>query len=307
MSILDVVTQLGGVVHQGRLLPFGYTASDARRAVRGGMLLRPRQGWVATPDAADADVSAVRVGGSLTCLSVLRSAGIWCIDDGLLHVRVGVHTTHLASPHSRTEPLGDPAANGVSLHRAAATAGPRPPRARDDVEWALMHMVACQPRDHAVAAFDSALNQKLTTRRRLSLLADQLSQKHRDVLALADSSAQSGLETKARLRLRARHIPYRTQVYIPPAGAVDLLIGDRLVIELDGREWHTSDEAFFEDRRRDFEFHEQGRMVRRFTYAQVMFEWGRIEAMIRGTVKRGEHRWSRRQLAAGLGRPGAGA
>lgn len=164
-----------------------------------------------------------------------------------------------------------------------------------------MQMVLCQERDHAVAAFDSSLRQRLTNPYRLAAYAERLTQKHRDVVALADARSHSGLETKARLRLRALGIPYRTQVRVRGVGAVDLVVGDRLVIELDGREWHSSEAAFAEDRRRDFILHERGCLVLRFTYAQVIYEWARVEALIRGLVARGEHRWSTRQLRAGLG------
>jgi len=52
---------------------------------------------------------------------------------------------------------------------------------------------------------------------------------------LVDPGCGSGLETLARLHLRRRHIRVRSQVHIPPVGWVDLLIGGRLVLELDSR------------------------------------------------------------------------
>lgn len=42
-----------------------------------------------------------------------------------------------------------------------------------------------------------------------------------------------------RLRLRRRKVELRTQVTIADVGRVDLLVGERLVIEVDSKEHHT--------------------------------------------------------------------
>ncbi len=66
------------------------------------------------------------------------------------------------------------------------------------------------------------------------------------------AGSESGTESKVRLLLRTRRIGHRPQVYIARVGYVDLLVGDRLVVEIDGAAYHTGPE-FEEDRRRDFE------------------------------------------------------
>lgn len=302
MHLERTLAELGGVAHLSRLAAAGWDAAAVRNGVRGGRLRRIRRGWVALPTAPAEVVSAVRVGGALSCLSLLRARGVWCIDDRLLHVRANRHTAHLASPTDRGAPL-DAMAHRVRVHRSLTRSNSGEFVALDSVEDALMQLVICQPRDVAVAAFDSALALRVTDRTRLRMLAEGLTQKHREVLALADAGSASGLETKARLRLRALGIPYRTQVLLPPAGRVDLLIGDRLVIELDGKKWHSSEAASENDRGRDLALVEQGHIVWRFSYQQVMFEWERIEAAVRAVVARGEHRWSARQLRDGCGSP----
>ncbi|WP_147305809.1 type IV toxin-antitoxin system AbiEi family antitoxin domain-containing protein [Subtercola boreus] len=302
MELEERMTRLGGVAHTSQLETLGVTPAGVRHAVRAGTLIRLRRGWVHTLDAPRDVIRAVRVGGTLTSLSALEPLGVWCATDGLLHVRVGRHAGHLSSPDDRAEPLGEPSAHGVCLHRSR-TGSCAPVVARDSLEEALMQMVDCQERNHAVAAFDSALKKRLTNRYRLGIHASRLTHEHREVLALSSASSHSGLETTARLRLRALGITYRTQVQVRGVGAVDLVVGDRLVIELDGREWHSTEAAFAEDRRRDFLLHEYGCSVLRFTYAQVIFEWPRVEALIRAIVARKEHRWSARQLRAGLGLP----
>ncbi|MCU1482436.1 MAG: hypothetical protein JWQ19_3222 [Subtercola sp.] len=173
--------------------------------------------------------------------------------------------------------------------------------ASDPIDLALMHGVACQSRNDAIVAVDSAVNAGLTSIARLATLAQSLSTKHREVVRLADGSAQSGLETMARLRLHALGIPYRAQAAIAGAGHVDLLVGERLVVEVDGKRWHSGVEAFVEDRRRDLELHERGYSVLRFSYTQVMYQWSRVETLIRAMVGRHEHLWSARHRRAGLG------
>ena len=297
MRIEEYVQSVGGIAEYSQLRASGFTVASAQYAVRSGRLHRVRRGWVATKDAPATSVAAVRVGGSLSCISVLRQRGVWCIDDALLHVRVGRHASHLASPESRSVALGIPHENGVVVHRTVSAY--RAPRHihTDSVDVALMHAIDCQPRDYAVALCDSALNLKLITPNELQRVASAVGARHSSAVALCDQGAQSGLETKARLRMRALQIPYRTQAPIEGVGHVDVLIGDRLVLELDGREWHSSPEAFAEDRRRDLILHERGYFVVRLTYAQTMFEWHRVEAMIRRLVARRKHRWPRTRFA----------
>ncbi|WP_374947145.1 endonuclease domain-containing protein [Agreia sp.] len=123
---------------------------------------------------------------------------------------------------------------------------------------------------------------------------ESLPTKYGPYLELVDPSAQSGLETKARLRLRSLNIPYRAQVAIDRVGRVDLVIGDRFVVELDSKTWHTSFAAYTEDRRRDLALVERGYVVLRVTYDQVMNQWPAVERAVRAVVRRGEHRWAAR-------------
>lgn len=305
MNIEQAIDRLGGAAHVSALAELGVTPPEVRAAVRSGRLVRIRKSWVALAgDESDA-VQAVRVGGILTCLSLLRARSVWCAEDGQLHVRADRNTSHFASPQSRETPL-DRVEHHVAIHRTlgglaeepncGASPGRVTPRACDTIEVALMQMIACQPRDHAVAALDSALAKKLVSRQRLQTLADQLAARHRKVVALSDARSESGLETKARLRLRALGIPFRSQVPIRGVGRVDLLVGDRIVVELDGKKWHTSEVAFRRDRDRNLVLHEACYLPMRYSYAQVIFEWERIEAVIRGHVRRREHLWSGRQL-----------
>jgi very-short-patch-repair endonuclease len=302
MDIEFAVFTFGGVANFAQLRSFGIDSAAARDAISLGLLHRVRRGWVALPSADTDTVRAVRVGGHLSCVSVLRAHDVWCRDDGLLHVRVSRYANHLASPRDRRVSLSDDESAAVVVHHDFTRRSLVRDPACDEVETALLHLVTCQNRDDAIVAFDSALNLHLAERPRLQRLADGLSIKHREVMRLCDGTAQSGLETMARLRLHALGIPYRSQALVPGAGHVDLLVGERMVLEVDGKKWHSGVEAFAEDRRRDLELHERGYSVLRFSYAQVVYQWPRIEALIRSMVSRREHLWSARHIRAGLGR-----
>jgi very-short-patch-repair endonuclease len=60
-------------------------------------------------------------------------------------------------------------------------------------------------------------------------------------------------------------------VRIRGVGRVDLVIGDRLVIECDSREFHDKADSYAADRARDLELLRQGYREIRLTYAQVVY------------------------------------
>ena len=292
----------GGVASSVFLMATGVDRRELERAVRVGRVNRVRQGWIASLNASDDVVQAVRVGGSLSCQSVLRRHGVWCDEDRLLHVRVGKHTTHLSAPHNRRLPLGRPGSRGVRIHRSVAGLRElRPIHAVDTIDLAVLHLFQCEPRDNIVVSLDSVLNKGLLTRARLENVTSVLPQKQRSYLLLTDSASQSGLESKARLGLHRRGIAYRSQVFIQRVGHVDLLVGDRLVVEVDGRAWHSGPLAYSEDRRRDLELVRQGYLVLRLSYGQVMNQWHVVEETIRTLIARREHTWAIRHRHVELG------
>lgn len=278
----------------------GVPRARVLRAIESGEVRRIRNGWVARQGAAEDAVQAVRVGGSLSCLSVLRRRGIWCDDDHLLHVRVGRHAGHLSAPHDRAVELRRPEAHGIRLHRDRGASLPN--RAVDPMPIVLAHVFRCQPRENVIVSVDSALRGGHILLPELRDVVAQLPARYRPYLDLVNMSAESGLETKARLRLRALGIPYRAQVRISRVGHVDLLIGERLVLELDGEAWHSGPLAYAEDRRRDLELMRQGFIVMRLSFSQVMGEWASVESVIRALVSRREHLWTSRHRRDGLDR-----
>ena len=70
-------------------------------------------------------------------------------------------------------------------------------------------------------------------------------------LARAGHVSESGGESLLLFDLLVAGIDVRQQVRLPGVGRVDMIIGERLIIEVDGYEFHSTRADFEEDRRRD--------------------------------------------------------
>lgn len=105
----------------------------------------------------------------------------------------------------------------------------------------------------------------------------------------AASASESGGESLLRFELLARRIPHVQQVLFPRVGRVDFLIGEGLVIEADGAEFHTDRASFEEDRRRDAILAARGYRVLRFSYTQIRERPHEVRAAIGAALARGDH------------------
>ncbi|GAA2037353.1 type IV toxin-antitoxin system AbiEi family antitoxin domain-containing protein [Agromyces tropicus] len=291
MSAATVVRAHGGALPYRALDEFGVSRAAVASAVRRGRLVQVRERWFAVPDAPVDVVRAVRVGGSLTASSVARLEGLWVRDDPLLHVRVPRSAGRLwsPSPDGPRVPL-DRDAHRVCVHYRTV---PGRPTARDDLVMALAEMARCAPRLDAQIAIDSALSLGRIGGADLAALRELVGASRRGIVDLADAGCQSGVETIVRLMLHGHRVRHRTQVRIDGVGRVDVLVGDRLVIEIDGQGFHTGPE-FERDRRRDFELMLRGYLVVRVSYAMVMREWDAVRGGLLELIERGDHRWGGR-------------
>ncbi len=282
MSLASILAAFGGVAHYASLEFAGISRAEVAAAARSGEIQRVRNGWFASHGAPSELVSAVRVGGALTGASVAALSGLWTIADPVLHVRVSSSAARLSSPGGGT-PL-QPTRHGVCVHYRRG-----PVRtAADPLLQALAEMFGCSDEVAALVALDSALNQGLIGVWQLpELKALTLPSRWRSI-DKADAGSQSGLETIVRLLMRAHGVALRTQVQIDGVGRVDMLIGDRLVVELDGYGFHAN--RFEEDRERDWELLQRGYLVVRVSYRLVMEQRERVEAGLLALVRRGVHR-----------------
>jgi very-short-patch-repair endonuclease len=110
------------------------------------------------------------------------------------------------------------------------------------------------------------------------------------VVALTSSQADSGIESITRVRLGWAGIATREQVKID-GHPVDLLVGDRLIIQLDGKQ-HVRDEAqHARDRMQDRRLKRMGYTVLRYSYADVLFRWNEVLEEIGRVMAQRLHVW----------------
>lgn len=279
MLLMDELARHDGVAHVRTLVAAGIPESVIVAARRSGAVARPRRGWVAASGADPDLVAAVQAGGRLGCASQARRLGLWMLDNVGLHVSLPRHSGHTRPPEHAT------------VHwRGREWGSSRAPH--DPPGTVVRDLVDCLPLEAAVCAIDSALNLRIVSPFQLSELLGATRRGSR-IAALVDRRAESGLETLTRIRLRAAGIPTAPQVVIAGVGRVDLLIGDRLVIECDGRAHHDDPLARARDRERDLRLAAAGCAVLRLDVQQILSDWPATEAVIRALISRGEHRWRR--------------
>ncbi|WP_018177851.1 endonuclease domain-containing protein [Jongsikchunia kroppenstedtii] len=261
-----------GVYRTCELKQRGLSDAHIRQQVTTGDLLPIRRGWYALRLADQKTVEAVRTGGVLSCVSALGKHGIWVPPDSRVHVRFPLEDRH--------------------NRRSCRGFGRMPPidTAIDPVLAAYCCAARCLDDEGFVAVSDSILN---TTPLEIADLRCALSaapQRITRLLDRCDGRAQSGTESIARVRFRKARIKVRVQVRITGIGIVDLLIGERLIVECDSVAFHTGAENYQRDRDRDRRAAVDGYITIRLTYNDILYRWDAVLADILDLVKRREHR-----------------
>lgn len=262
----------------------GLSPAQVRRLVESGALVRLRKGYCARPDAPLPAVRAVRVGGRLTSYSALSAHGVWCPpDDQRLHVGLSTRAHHLRDPDSGDvfRPRAD-----VVLHWKCSPLVPGVPFSPVvPIGEAIRHLPTALDPAHLVAVIDSALRMEVVTRWQLES-AFSSAPRLRRALALSDAKAESGTESVARIRLQHAGLHPRIQAWIGRR-RVDFLLAGRIVVEVDGKEFHDDPAAFERDRRRAAELTAKGFRVLPFSYSQVLYAWPECLAAIRAALVAG--------------------
>jgi len=249
--------RLGGVAEAGDLRRWGVRARDLREAVEAGAIRRVRRGCYALPGADPVATAEIAWRGRATCVSAART---WALP--LLDPPQGLH---LAVPRGRScgrEHLRPPA--GTVLHHVDD------PAAAASVAGALDVAARCTSRESQLVLVDAARARGLLTSRELEAFAIGSRRRREFLIRHSTALAQSPLETLTRIGLRRARLAFEEQVELPGVGRVDFLVEGRLIVELDGRQFHDNPAQFAEDRRRDRAAAALGYRTVRFTYADVV-------------------------------------
>lgn len=273
------------VHHQTRatLLAQGHTRRSIQAAIRTGELIHVRRDRYLTPDVDDLVVRAVRVGGRLTCLSLLALLGVFVLRNHQLHVQVAPGAGRLRAPDDRQRPAAAIRAGAVRLHWTEMPEVPQSACAVGVVD-ALVHAILCQPPRAAVATLDSAVHLGLITMWQLAEVFARLPARFQVLRTFVDGRAESGPESLIRLMARRLGCEVRLQVSFDGVGRVDLVLDGWLVVECDSKEFHADWAAQVRDRERDLALAGLGYCTFRVTAAAIMYRPDEVFAALRGLI-----------------------
>jgi very-short-patch-repair endonuclease len=263
----------------------GMTSRAITVAVRMRTLIRARRENYLSADAPAELVQAVRVGGRLGCLSLLKALGVFVFDASALHVHMERGDSRMRSPHAADTPVPQRARNGLVLHWHRFVVPPL--RGAVDVVDAAMQAIRCQQPKHAIATLDSVLHKALLGPDDLDFVFAALPRRFRVLRRLLDPRAESGPESLVRLLLLRLGCAVDLQVPIVGVGFVDLVVDGWLVIECDSKAHHSSWEQQRKDYRRDLELARQGYCVLRLTAEDILYREQDVFAALTGLLRRG--------------------
>jgi very-short-patch-repair endonuclease len=267
------------------LLRGGATRRSIQASVRRGELIHVRRDRYLAADANEQFARAVRVGGRLTCLSLLALLGVFVLHNRELHVHVDPTSSRLRFSRKQEQQKSrfDTARKRVKVHWAnlIEAAGSS---CSVQVLDALAQAVLCQAPRAAIATIDSALYLGFIVESQLPELFAALPARFLPLLPLVDGRAESGPETLVRLMARTLGCDIRLQVEFDEIGRVDLILDGWLVVECDSKQFHSPWEAQVRDRERDRALAAQGYCTLRLTAATIMYRPDDAFAALKGLI-----------------------
>lgn len=279
--VVTTLDHVWEVFSRADLLDSGMTRRGITTAVSEGALIRARRDRYLRPDVPAELIEAVRVGGLLTCVSLLSLLEVFVFDGSLLHVHMSRGASRMRSRESRWRPL--PA--GMAARRAILHWHPLIADATDgavNVIDALVHAVRCQQPRHAVATLDSALNRGVICKEDLEEVFASLPRRYQGLRGLIDGRAESGTETLVRLMAKMIGFAVDLQVHFDGVGDVDLVLDGWLVVECDSRGFHSDWKQRLKDYERDKRLAQRGFCVLRLTAADILYRPESVVAALRG-------------------------
>ncbi|MBU1589356.1 MAG: endonuclease domain-containing protein [Actinobacteria bacterium] len=286
-SVHADVHRRSGIAATYELLKDGHTPRRLALAVRVGEVIRVRQGHYACPELDELQKQAYRVGGRLTGIQGASAHGIWIPRSARVDIQVRPDARALRSRADPRKRLAEtPDADVQVAWTDHGRPGTRSLAAPIDCLGVLISHSS--PRE-SFAAVESALHKSVISRAEWRTMRAQLPASLARSLERAGHRSESGGESLLLFDLLGAGIEVRQQVRIAGVGRVDMIIGERLIVEVDGYEFHSTRADFEEDRRRDAASSALGYRTLRFSHAQVERGDPVVLASIRAAVARGDH------------------
>lgn len=263
-----------GIATLRELRERGFRDARIRTALRRGELVRVRPGVVAVPTVDSEVLAAARLGGRLAGASAASRHGLWVPHPRRLCVEVprGIHVP--ANDASVIRGPAGPSVFGVS-----------------SIEDLIPQVLRSEPPPIAIAILDSVLRRSSLTRPDLEFAAGALPARLRRLLSLVDGRADTGSESIVRVLLALAGIRAVPQVRVPftDLERLDLVVGDRLVLECDSRAHHATPEELDRDNARDLALTALGFVVLRLRYRAIIQHPESVVAAVRRLVDDGIH------------------
>ncbi len=254
----------------------GHQRSDIRDLIKGGQLQKICRGWYATPDADQRIVGQIQNGVRIGCLTGCKFHGLWVPPFS------GTHVTY----RTGTKPQS---ASRTVVHRYDAPLS-------DTVVWdihdCLRQVLRAHDPETALVVLESAVHIGLIRSYEAHTLIKDAPRRSQH-LSRHLSNTESGSETRASYFFRARGVKVRNQVEIPTVGRVDILVGDRLIVECDSDRFHATQESYENDRRRDLAAIDLGYETTRLSYSQIWDRWEATKQSLLIQIRNNRHRWPR--------------
>jgi len=278
-ALMNWINARGGIAHSSDLRAAGYSAYEVRKAVDAGSLERMHRSWLLSPSCSAARRAAAQVSARITCVSAAREQGLWTPDAEGIHVAVTRTACRTKHP-------------GLTVHWGE---GPVPVARFAVVEPTLnvlFHVARCLVPSSAATVWESALRTGAVTLpqlRRTRWGTPAATQ----VLDRIGAQSDSGIETTFVGIAHSCGVEVRQQILID-GHPVDALIGEWLVVQLDGFEFHGKPKDRRRDMRQDARLALLGYTVLRFDYQQVMFDPRYVQDTLQNAIAQGLHRAPRR-------------
>lgn len=273
------IARLGGLAATHELHAAGFPRAVLRLAVDSREIRRIRTGWYVLPDLPAVIADCARLGGRASCITLVEELGLWVHEHPReVHVAVRPNACQLRDPHDylRRDPR-----NGAIVHWTDTRSDGS--RLRAPLAQALLDLASCRGAEAAFVAAESALAAGLITIDEVQGIARTLPAALGFPLLRARGLSGSITEAAFVFRGSVFGVRIRQQVQIG-TDRVDVLLGDRLIVELDSKEFHERER----DYARDARLVARGYRVLRFSYRQVMFEWPQVMSAIRAAIARGD-------------------
>jgi len=278
---LDRILDLNqGFASRAALYAAGFSKRRVQEELRSGRLVAHGRSIVSRRAVPTAFRRAVAMHSRVGCITVAKAMGLWVLDTDSFHVVPRIKNSHVRA---------DARFPAAVVHWSPSPLEPDSGRlVAESGRNALAHIANCQPIEAAVATFDSAVRKGLLSVEELQRLASVRGGRFAAVVSLVSNQADSGLESITRVRLGWRGVSCREQVVID-GHPVDLLVGERLIIQLDGTQHLKDAVQLARDRAQDRRLKLMGYTVLRYGYYEIVFNWEATWAEIRAHLAQRAH------------------